>query len=200
MYGEPERGDGDGFGGCGVLRGVGDFTSDSGNLLGDLGEFTVTTGGDLVGDLGGELRGDSWYMEIGRALFVSMDMPRVSGVRGGAYSPFGDALRRPTLGRGKSSDMRPSGRARVSSCPSKRLPKLCRGLLEGGGSGVEDDWRLSMFSKWLRSDDTGLMEEPSVSVLPGGLSMATWLGQQRNSVTGGLRRTHAPSLGDYNDR
>lgn len=44
----------------------------------------MTTGGDLVGDLGGELRGDSWYMEIGLDLFVSNDTPRVSGVRGGA--------------------------------------------------------------------------------------------------------------------
>lgn len=94
-------------------------------------------------------------MEMGRDLFVSMDMPLVSGVRGGAYNPFGEVLRRPTLGRGKSNDMRPSGRARVSSDPSKMFPRLGRALLERGGSGVVEDWRLSMFSKWLRSDDTG---------------------------------------------
>lgn len=135
-------------------------------------------------------------MEMGRDLFVSMDMPLVSGVRGGAYNPFGEVLRRPTLGRGKSNDMRPSGRARVSSGPSKMFPRLGRALLERGGSGVVEDWRLSMFSKWLRSDDTGLMEEPSVlSVLPGGLSMTTQLGQQHNSVLGGRQRTHAPQLG-----
>lgn len=155
VCGEPERGDGDGCGCCGTLRGVGAFGSGSWKLLDDLGELTVTRGGDLEGDLGGELRGDSWYMEIGRALLASTDMPRVSGVRGGAYSPLGDVLRRPTFGRGRSSDMRPSARVRDSSPTSNMFDRLARGFLGVGGSGVADDCRLSMFSKWLRSDETG---------------------------------------------
>lgn len=180
----------------------------------------MTTGGDLVGDLGGELRGDSWYMEIGRDLLVSMAMPRVSGVRGGAYNPFGDVLRRPTLGRGRSSDMRPSGRARISSGPSKIFPRLGRALFERGGSVVEEDWRWSIFSKWLRNDDTGFYKTGiSTSSAAQGEGCAHYGGAicalrparrlvhdlsartvAQLSVLNGLQRTHAPSLGDYKDR
>lgn len=127
-------------------------------------------------------------------------------------------LRKPTWGRGRSSDMRPSARARDSSGPSKMFPKLGRAFMGRGGSGEVEDWRFSMFSKWLRSDDTGFYNahisyssaEVAGDTHDGGAIGALRLArrflhgcsvrQQHKLFTGGLQRTHAPSLGDYNDR
>lgn len=70
--------------GCGETRKVGDETCESTSRVGDPGELTVTRGGVLVGDLGGELCGESWYMEIGRWLLLLVSTALVSGVRCGA--------------------------------------------------------------------------------------------------------------------
>lgn len=109
--------------------------------------------------------------------------------------PFGEVLLMPLAwGRGRSREMRPSLRDRGSSALSKMLPKLGRDSRGGLGSGLlsDADWSFSIFSKWLRRDETGLMEEPSVLSVPELLSMAANATNQSTTTLANFRlRLHA---------
>jgi len=109
-------------------------------LGGDLGDWTVTRGGDLVGDLGGEKA----TMEIGRGLGllqgVRITLPR------GVMEPllvqsdkFGVELRAP-FSLGMSSDIRPS--VLLSSEARRPAGEACRGVAGAGAL-----FAFSMFSK-----------------------------------------------------
>jgi hypothetical protein len=142
-------GDGDSMAACGRFReGSGECIGVFEECGGDLGELTRTRGGDLVGDLGGEKA----TIEIGRGLEllhgVRMTLPR------GVMEPLpvlSDKLGvelRPPFSLGMSNDMRPS--VLFSSGARRPLGEACEGV---AGAGVL--FALSMFSKWLRREDTG---------------------------------------------
>lgn len=131
-------------------EGRGEWIGGSNDLGGDLGDCTVTLGGDLVGDLGGEKA----TMDVGLGFGLAHDM-RILLARGVTVPA---PLRLATLGEvrpisslGMSSDMRPSvlllsSGARRSAAAGERF---C------GVAGADDLFTLSMFSNWARSEDTG---------------------------------------------
>ena len=121
---------------------------------GDLGDCTVTFGGDL--DLVGDLGGEKAIIEVGRGFPLLHGMrPRV--LDRGVTEPV--PLKSATLSelcdacsRGMSSDMRPSARL-LSSGMGRR--SLAPGERWRGVAGADDLLVLRRFSNWARREDTG---------------------------------------------
>lgn len=122
------------------------------DLGGDRGDCTVTFGGDLVGDLGGEKA----IMEVGRGFPLLQGM-RPSVLERGVTEPV--PLKSATFSElcdacslGMSSDMRPSARL-LSSGMGRR--SLAPGERWRGAAGADDLLVLRRFSNWARREDTG---------------------------------------------
>lgn len=138
---------------CGLFReGSGERICGSGPFGGDAGDWTVTLGGDLVGDLGGEKA----TMEVGRDFALLQGVCRLlpRGVVGPVTlrsARFCVEVRAP-VSLGISSDMRP-----FLLLSSTTLSRSAAAEGEGwrGLAGVGFLFALSMFSKWLRREDTG---------------------------------------------
>jgi hypothetical protein len=167
--------------------GNGEYIWGSNDFGGDWGDSTVTQGGDLVGSLGGE----NATMDIGRGFGV------LHGVGGalprGVIEPW--PLRSDMFGvelcalfsLGMSSDIRPS--VLLSSRARRPAGEACRG--EAGAAAL---FALSMFSKWLRREETGFC--CAVREFPASTS-ATYNGRAigvffRWTVHGGRARQPAP--------
>lgn len=113
----------------------------------------MTFGGDLVRDLGGEKA----IMEEGRGFGLlhgacSVDLPRGVADTDPLYSErLGVDVRGP-FSRGMSNDILPSVLL-LSSGIRRRSVALGVGCLGGAAAGAL--FELSMFSKWLRREETG---------------------------------------------
>ena len=132
----------------------------------DWGDCTVSRGGDLVGERGGEKA----TMEVGRAFGVPHGernpvLPRsVNDPVLVRSARFGVELRG-LLSRGISRDIRPSSLLWSSGMRNRSgvLGVDCRG---GPAVAVLGDlFEVSIFSKWLRREDTGFYEKCNVSML-----------------------------------
>lgn len=142
---------------------------------GDLGDWTVTLGGERVRERVGDLGGEKATMDVGRGLELALEL--VQGARRveerGVGLPF--ALSWLTLGedlsvrsRGMSSDMRPSARRPLSSATPRRSAgagERWRGVA-GAGAGAAL-FALRRFSNWARRDETGFCRTGGVSTCAG---------------------------------
>jgi hypothetical protein len=123
---------------------------------GDLGELTVTLGGERVRERVGDRGGEKATMDVGRGLGLLQGARSVEDR--GVGLPL--LLRSVTLGevrsmrsRGMSSEMRPSA-LRLSSVTARRSAgpgERWRGVA-GAGAAL---FALSRFSNWARRDETG---------------------------------------------
>lgn len=120
-------------------------------LGGDLGDCTVTLGGDLVGDLGGEKA----IMEMGLGFGLLHGIRRVLARGVAEPTPLKSVTLgevRPMCSRGMSREMRPSV-LRLSSGMARRslgAGERCRGVAGAGAF-----WVLSKFSNCARREETG---------------------------------------------
>lgn len=123
---------------------------------GDLGDWTVTLGGERVRDLVGERGGEKATMEVGRGLGLLHGARRVEERGVGLPLPLNSTTLGEVLSkwsRGMSSEMRPSAlrwssaTARRSAGPGERW----RGVAGAAGA----LFALSRFSNWARREETG---------------------------------------------
>ena len=152
-------GDGESRAACEVGReGRGERMDGARFAGGDLGELTVTFGGERVRDRVGERGGEKATIEVGRGLGLLHGARRVE--ERGVGLPL--LVRSVTLGevrskwsRGMSSEMRPSA-LRLSSVTARRSAgpgERWRGVAgAGAGAGL---LALRRFSNWARRDETG---------------------------------------------
>lgn len=145
-----------GSGGAGerARKGRGEGISESLRFGGDCGECTVTFGGDLVDERGGP----NDIIDDGLGLGVLQGANRPVRPRGVMEPPLlasrnWDAVGRPPFSRGMSSDIRPSALLWSSGMPRRSgvLGDVRRGVAGACVLLLEP----SMFSKWLRREDTG---------------------------------------------
>ena len=150
---------------CGIFReGKGERILGSRYLGGDWGDCIVTRGGDLVGERGGEKA----TIEVGRAFGVPQGernpvLPRrVTDPVAVKSAKFGVELRG-LFSLGMSKDILPSSLLWSSGMRNRSgvLGVDCRGGPAAGAMG--DLLEVSIFSKWLRREETGFYERNHVS-------------------------------------